>query len=124
MARETGVYHLVDNPAASQSSGPHAVHGAERVERGPYSATKISDEINNIKREEQVISRELSTHSIQSVTVNYENAVETREYLHQIADFAGMSGIRFGPRNFKKVGGSVSEQWISRFKRENEQRDD
>ena len=118
MAKNTGIYHYLDPAKSSLRLGRSSPR--ERNESGiEYSHDLIQTNINDIMAEEKTMENYLQMYSIDPLKIIYEDSIASRSYINEIASRLGIPPISIlAERGIKKVGGSISQSWIARFKQE------
>lgn len=118
MAEGTGIYHCYDPTKSDLKLGRSSLQS--RDESGlKYSYELIQTNIDSINKEEDLIQDYLDTFSLKPFNIIYENAISSRSYINDIASLIDITPVSsFPERAIKKVSGSISQEWIDRFKEE------
>lgn len=122
VARHTDVYHRVsEDSSVKDLLGKFSTKEREDSHL-VYDETEIRLEIQKIKHEEQFLDDLIGEHDVNVFNIIYEEVVEDRSYINRLVkNVTGeKSRVKLQPRSLKKVSGSLSEDWIERYKKNNE----
>ncbi len=117
LAAETNVYHASDDSKGLEGMLGKLSKG--RDETGvEYSASRIKTEIEQIRKEEHHIDNFIKKFNIPYTEIVYEEVVNNRGYIYEIAEEFDIENIVLAERRLKKIGGGVGKDWISQYKSE------
>lgn len=115
MARQTNVYHTVDN-----ASGMEGMLGNVSKKRDEsvlhYSFEEIKTEVQKIKAEEKFLDEFLERFQLEVQPIIYEEVVNDRTYVNNLALKLNITDIELADRRLKKISGSVADEWIELYK--------
>lgn len=113
MAEQSKIYHTVDS--SNDLKGMLGNVGLSRDESLlSYNFDSIKNEIKNIHNEECLLDLFFERFQLDIFNVFYEDAIEDRSYVNEIASKAGVEKIHLTTRRLKKISLN-SDVWINRF---------
>ncbi|MDK9694694.1 MAG: Stf0 family sulfotransferase, partial [Sulfurimonas sp.] len=116
MARQTNVYHTVDN-----ASGMEGMLGNVSKKRDEsvlhYDFEEIKTEVEKIKSEEKFLDEFIERFQLEVQPIVYEEVVNDRTYVNDLASKLNVTNIELADRRLKKVSGSVADEWVNQYKK-------
>lgn len=116
MARMTKVYHSADSIKGVESLVGGEASKESRDETSlEYDAKLISKEIAAINKEEFFLDNFIKQYSLEVIDVCYEEVIDNRSYVHELANSISIEQVSLRERRLKKVSGNTSTDWIKRY---------
>jgi len=115
MARQTNIYHVVDNLVSQESTfGKVSKKRDESIAH--YDFLEIKKEVENIKYEESFLDTFIDNFELGVESLSYEEVVKKRSYIDKVAFILNINDVQLAERRLKKVSGIIAEEWIERYK--------
>jgi trehalose 2-sulfotransferase len=115
MAQQTDIYHSSDD-LLDLKDVIAKVATTRDESHLTYRVDLIEQELSAISHEELVLDNFLNKFNIPCFEIIYENAIDDRSYVIEIAKLLGLGSICLKDRRLKKVSGSLAKEWVERFK--------
>lgn len=117
LAKQRNIYHLLDSQSSKDIKGVGLSSDKNIVDKNLYYSKKeIQQEIENIKNEELFLHSFLKKYNINHSIFYYEDIVENRNYVLDIAKLVDIKAeIQLSPRRLKKIAGDIGEEWVVKY---------
>ncbi len=119
MARQTNMYHSVEHTKGLEGMIGRSIRQKNRDEGiSEYNKKDIYLEIQKIKNQEALIKNFIDRFNIECKPLIYEDVIKDRSYVKHLAAEFNYKSVFLVDRRLKKISGSISQEWIDRYKLE------
>lgn len=116
LARQTGVYHLVDSYKGFEDITMLALKETNYDQQKLiYDAEKITQEIAEIKAEELRLENFLNDTGVKQISFYYEDITESPNYLGQITDELYLNKRTDLTRRILPLSSAINDEWAHRY---------
>lgn len=114
IAYQSDVYHSADSLVGLEGMlGKVSKKRDETLLK--YNSEEIKDQVNKIKAEEIFLNKFIENNNLDCRTIIYEDVINDRNYINELALKFGISNIKLVDRRLKKISSSISSDWIKQY---------